>query len=500
MKSTKPKAPRKPRNKVQVRAKSVMKNDQQTNIKLNASITDATEALLNADQFILPRALPTHVVPIHTNITLSITNTDAVVVAVYPDNEFPISVITTNPPEVAILSTTPEVGEIANLNDYQLAIFNLRPNLLIANTEQVLLPTTLVNTDERQSRFIFTNELNNTFEFSSDREMPKAYPGLLTDIAGAFQIIYDTAPLSPADFYAVNIQVLDGSGRQLQLSSPSTVAISDTAVTYSNFNTPIVPGSYWRILLTPGSQPKRIKSLDMSVLTFNVTQVSSNIRRYRPVNRSSDWDDLVASCTRWSFTAGSLTMTNTASALVNGGNCATALLPTGVDFPVIPTLAFDFISGLPYNKMTGPLKDGTHVSYLADDLSQYFFKPIEESRIAAPVMVAVFRANTGNVSSAVSLQVKVNLMYEWITPNVTRTHLVSPAHAAFFEALIGAITQQCAGNDGLASHNPDHMKKIRDIAKKVSNDPNVRAAATAALRAGKSMITTFGPLLLGAVM
>lgn len=466
--------------------------------KVTNHIQAATEALLNADQFILPRALPTHIVPIHTSITLTVTNTNSVIVAVYPELQFPIHIITTEVDSTTDSVVDPPDSTLANVNDYERAIYNFRPDLVVNNVSQIV-PTIINNDSAPGIHFIYTFE--KALTYSEDVAIPTAYPGILLDISGSITLTYEGLPAIPAiaDIYTLEVVILAQDGTALGSVFPASTTISGQEVTYTNFNAIPPPGAYWRILLKPGNTAHKIVH-SSSLLVISSTQVTSNVRKYRPVNRSSDWDDLINTSTRWSFTAGAVTMTNTAAALVNGGNCAAALLPSGVDFPTLPTLAFDYISSLPYNKMTGPLKLGTHVSYIADDLSQYFFKTMDIAAIDGPTMVSVFKTNTGNVSSDVSLQVKVNLMYEFITPNVTRTHLVSPAHAAFFETLVGSITSVCSNNEGLASHNPDHLKKIKDICRKVAQDPGVRAAANAAIKTGSKVITTFGPALLGALL
>lgn len=488
------KQPNQPKRKPKVR---VYARTNASAVKLSSQIADSVEAILHAQDLVLPRALPTHVVPLQTSITLSISGTTGTVVEVAPNVEFPITTRSINEIDIATLLCVPSTPTVlSNVDDYVGDLINFAPDL--SDGTNVLEPTTAPDSYPSSEHFIYTN-VSNTLSFSADKSVPTLYQASIQSLGSqVVEIVYQSDPGANGTYDLV-FTLYNNKYEIVQEFTQITAIEVGNTVSYGGFDLiTISPHTSFRMWLRPRTAPVKF-----TTITFPLQIVSQQVllttKKYYPIPKTSDWIGLLSSSTRWCLTAASLTLTNTASSLVNGGNCAIALLPSGVQYPKYPTAAFDFISGLPYNKYTGPAQTGCHCSYLADDLSQYFFQPMSNQSIDGPKLVASFKTNSGNVSTDVSLQVKINMVYEFITADVTRPHVVSPGHAAYFEAMIGGILR-VTDKSSLAGENPDHFAKIKEIAKKVAKDPTVRAAARAVGTAGKDLITMFGPALLGALV
>lgn len=463
--------------------------------QLDAVIGDAVSSILEAKPFLLPRALPTHVVPIHTNITLTVANTDALVVAVSPSLVSPIRIISTT--AVNTLTYIPNYNsEVANENDFVPGPCAYKP-ILTASDGSKLLPNNLLGPGAIARPAI--TDSNGQLRYADDIEFPSFYIGTITSYNAAMSIAIDN--LEPiTSTWTPSIYMYDADLNQVGVITAQSIATGGTTNVYSNFTGAIVPHVYFNFGLIPGGADEHvIERIDSRLLAIDITALSVTDRRLKPIGNSKDWDSLVNSSSQWVMTGASVHICNTASALVDGGNAAIALLPSGGEYFPVPTLAFDQISTLPYNCYTGPARKGLHCSYLADDLSQYFFKPTSSPSYIAPTIVASFRANTGNVSASVSVQIKVNFMWEFISSDLTRSHHVSPGHAAMFEAMVRAIVKDMS-EGGLASCNPDHMTKIRRYMRSVASDPTVRALAKQALTFAKGAATALGPVLLGALI
>lgn len=489
----------------------MVRNQQAPVDKITAPIEDLAVALLSASPtFVLPSALPTHVYPVSGTQRISVETGQFFTVEVSADLEAPIKLVkgtaSIAPTVYSLINNTyPAAGLVMN-EDYNF-YFNATSGSnhilwshAISNSapEHLTSPSTVVYIHTENLTYVGQSV---TYPIASVTRggLPYVAVGPFTgNMAGTILLSGDTAYTSNLQT-VINITQYDTNFVRIGNVTSLAGVLAAGDLTF-DMSAVVLNCSYVEFSITSNNNQPAVTSIITTGVSLNTSTINYSTITYAPMSNLNNWNGLVDVSTRWNLVAASLVVKNTASALANGGTVAIALLPTGVKHPSDARQLFNFISTLPYNKYNGPAKTGAHVSYIGDDISQYFFKSIEEPNYPTPKLVAAFLPATYDGSQASSL-IEINMVYEFVTADQSRKSIVSPGHTQLFETMIGSMIRSCMiGDDlSLAGCNPDHIKRIKNIAKKIAKDPNVREIAKSVLSSAGKAAIKYSPLLLSAL-
>lgn len=196
------------------------------------------------------------------------------------------------------------------------------------------------------------------------------------------------------------------------------------------------------------------------------------------VGRESSYQDisnaLLAKCS-----AMSVCLTNGTPEISRGGFISMAHLPRGSlqHLPTLPGPLYRYIGSAPavFTKVGLPLENGGHISLVRNTIEELQFHPpaTPVDRNTMPVLVFVWDASTLQ-----ELTLTISMNWELSTLDTSlRQQLRSMDWLAVQEAIEGNRFM-IENNIG---HNPDHLDRIAQTARKVVSHPVVKAAAKAAM-------------------
>ncbi len=473
--------------------------------KLESAIHDSAIALLSAKDLLLPRAMPTHVSRISTHLTVPINDCQAVQVQVRPDDLYsPIWVSRQIESGAPVVYTHAAGTYYSKTFDDEHFSFQTNVNSEVVfrdfyspSNVQLLVND---NPDYGQVLAVDVYTLDGNKEFNAGVRSAQTFLGPVSAVALAFTFFHG-ANITTATAGNLYLTGYDSKGNIVsnQVFAKNT-GTGSTDIIYGLTNAAGAVGESFTFRYIPVSQSvNTVTSIAVTSSTITINGYVTTLEKFKPIsnNQQSYWDNYLNAALKWSFTSCSLVLTNTAASITNGGTVASALFPSGSVIGQFPAATIDAISSLPYNNYNGQLREGAHVSYLADDISQYFFRAKTDS-FDCPIPVVAAIAQQGTTDNILSMQLQVFCTFEIITSDLTRVLLISPGHTALFEAMIRSILvlSSRGGAFNLAGCNPDHVKRMWNIAKQVAKDPNVRSHAANALKSMGQAAMKAAPLML----
>ncbi len=473
--------------------------------KVESAIHDSAIALLSAKDLLLPRAMPTHVSRISTHLTVPINDCQAVQVQVRPDDLYsPVWV------SRQIESGSPVVYTCA-AGSYYLKTFddehlpfqtNVNSEIVFRDFYSPSNVQLLVNDnpDYGQVLAVDVYTLDGNREFNAGVRSAQSFLGPVSAFSITITFVHASNITTST---AGNLYLTGYDSKGVIVSNQlfgKTAGATSPEIIYGLTNAAGAVGESFTFRYIPTSQSvNSVIQIVMSTSTITINGYVTTLEKYKPIsaNQQSYWDNYLDSALKWSFTSCSVVLTNTAASITNGGTVASALFPSGSTIGQFPAATIDAISSLPYNNYNGQLREGAHVSYLADDISQYFFRA-KTDPFDCPIPVVAAIAQQGTTDNILSMQLQVFCTFEIITSDLTRVLLISPGHTALFEAMVRSILvlSSRGGSFNLAGCNPDHLKRMWNIAKQVAKDPNVRSHATTALKSMGQAALKAAPLML----
>lgn len=249
------------------------------------------------------------------------------------------------------------------------------------------------------------------------------------------------------------------------------------------------------IQLTVPAVVVTITSLSLGIATTNmdIKTVSTTTYGPSPDIAGSLFQAVKNSSSKYSFPMLSLLATYVGSDLLNGGNIAIGVVPHNYPLSLVPQVAYDQICALGGHRYSGPMKNGAHGFYIPDDITRVAFYPIgtriEGRRLVVAILPQVVAVGQ---SSAVTFRIELRSHIEWINPSQTLTHMTAKCSSSeLVEAMFCALE---SGDQ--VGENPDHMKRLASMVKRVAQDPKTRQYASQALSWLGKGAAVAAPLLL----
>lgn len=466
-------------------------------------IEDGVVAILSAKQFILPRAMPTHVVSVCTRQVVNLNGVDTAIVTALPHLLTPMTISTTLAAVSNGYAYIP--ATYAGISEQFEELFNLAPNLQLCLALDLKNGSSVMPQRPIPSAFsgvvIFTQ--NDSADFSQPMQQLIAYEGTVSSMSGNFKVDHIASPTSTTcSLQNFTVRFWAGSTQLSSVVITPTITGNQAVFNLASVTIPAGNDAFSFECRLPNNQITLPLQFELGSAIITVSTIPLIRREFAPIDGDT-WAPLVNTASNWSVTAMSLTCTSTTSQLNNGGNFSIALLPTGIN-PIGTTASqvYDYLAERPFNSHVGALFKGGHTSFLADDISQYFFKDIGIQTYPAPKLMAAL-IKGADVVFPMSFVITLDMCYEFICSDVTRPSVVCPSHAAYFESLVGAIIRAYMtdpSGTGLSSENPQHMTKIKSFAKKVAKDPRIQSMAKDLMHYGVSSAKKYGPMLLGGLL
>lgn len=202
--------------------------------------------------------------------------------------------------------------------------------------------------------------------------------------------------------------------------------------------------------------------------------VSALEQQYRTANRHC-------------VTGFSCCVTNTTADIYKGGSIAAAQLPGDslIDLPDRPEQIKSFLASRNDGKVyTGMLKRGAHYSYIPEKVQDLFFvregsdDDLENFHLPFGVMAWEAAPIDGNNTLSILITIKMNV--ELITTDLSVSKFQPSQDLAQVHEIVTMLMQ---GHNPM-SENPDHMAKVKKIAKNVVTHPMFKKVVGDLARAG----------------
>lgn len=204
---------------------------------------------------------------------------------------------------------------------------------------------------------------------------------------------------------------------------------------------------------------------------------------------SNDFDTLMETTRKYCISAFDA-LCSFEGGLSSAGHISCCLLPDGEIMPIVAQLAIDRIAKLPKRrKFEGSIGNGAHVSWMPDSINQLWLRPQTELIPSQTIWIAFKGPPAGDLQvPQMRLYTSANLEAETYSQIY---NVVSGCNAGFLmEAIVNTY-----GEVNPCSENPNHFKKVTDIARNVVKDPFVQDFARLAVKAGKVILPTLIGLL-----
>lgn len=173
------------------------------------------------------------------------------------------------------------------------------------------------------------------------------------------------------------------------------------------------------------------------------------------------------------------------------GHVSCALLPEGENLPHDAGLAIETIAKLPQaRKYEGQVYKGAHVSWMPDSINQLWLRTLA-TEIPSQNIWFAFKCPPAGVSQMASLRLYTAANLEAENYSQIYSPIASSNAGFLMEAVVNTY-----GSMNPCGENPDHMKKIAGIARKVANDPYVQNFAKIAWKAVKTAAPVVASLIL----
>jgi hypothetical protein len=473
------------------------KNSSNGDSQVGAHIEDAVVTLLTAGNFYLPREMPTHVLNLRLKHSFTIQNASGLIVDVSPNLRDNIEVQTfTNARNLALTDVVDDypflngaaavvsVNNVIDLphiwndlsgNQYQKAKFH------IADYPLFTFWNPLLQNGLWETFADFEDNPNDDHNWGLHRSFIHLYNGSIISLTGTITCVQDVA----TEKFAVMLVSFDS---KLQVIG-TTLSAAYTVSPYTVPATVPPPSSYFGIFLVAELDTNHLfTQYDSSTMALTVNTADQSSTFYSPVaaDELNHYLATLDSCTSWSFVGCAVTVTNLAAGILSGGNVSTALVPYGSlqTIPTTPTTLYEWIQQRPYDNFDGPVANGSHASWLGEKVQDYYLRPMQDYN-EAPHIVACVNAPDQAPVVTLNVRVKIVAVYEFVCYTQLVHNEICPQNVEFFNKMLGVIRLHSLSSDEtLVGDNPDHMKRIKSLAKKVASNPAVRNVAKQAINMG----------------
>lgn len=232
--------------------------------------------------------------------------------------------------------------------------------------------------------------------------------------------------------------------------------------------------------------------------SIDISNLDGNVVVYPPTSEDAIYDTLVESSSKYRLDAMSLLLQFRGADMSNAGSVAIALVPEGTNLPLNdPAACYEAIAKLPYDKYTGPLKLGAHCFWRPATIRELLFADnrVHDPRSVSNFIVVAWRSPATTAGQPPEVIIKVDSVWEWIYDSQSLPQFRAPFGWSYLEALYASISMY-----NPAGENPGHMKKIKDIAKKVASNPVVKKLATDAVNLGMQEAKKLLPAIMGSMV
>jgi len=447
-------------------------------------------ALLSAEKFILPRAVPTRVYMRSFKRVINIADCVAASVLIRPTLSKPIIVCR----QLTAASSVSYSLEDGAVNGWA-GVNGVNMDVSLLGATNTLKPITY-DGGSLNSALVFHDD--GTYDVvRNENEHQYMYAGAVTAFNGYFTVSGPNL-LNTNDW---NLTLAAYTTEFVLVGTKNAIKVTAGNVTTYTMDGPIPVGSFFTLQFTPASASggASITSMDFSSSPWSLSVTTDlSFSAYDPIE-SNEYQTLLDNTQRFTITAQSLLMQNTQSSLADGGNIYIATATGDYPMALAPALSqTQIVTFNPDNYYSGQLRKGAHGSYMPEDISGYFFKDngssqYDRNSLGTPKLIATA---IGPAGANVSLMVTVRMNYEYIAATQVYESLLSNSNITFLTEALGALrAAEYTGGANLFGENPDHIAKIRRIAKQVASNPKVQAAARAALKTGVEATKVMLPAL-----
>jgi len=467
------------------------------NSGLEPAIEESVHALLSASPFVMPRDLPTHVYNLNAYRAIDVANCAKFTARLSPDLDYPLTIVTEKSESATrILANTVNSDTYGATTGFRKCFIEIPYSYAQGQVEAWRVFTNYEKV--YNCKFVASDRLlhiNRSVEYALCTGLMTATSG---DIIAQFTDPADRPNLYLAS-YDVNGQMLD------RIAFGATVA--GDIVTYVNQDEVPDAGVYFALEFDFASAPYDgifPTHVDFSNFSLTIESGIGQFLRINPLAAEAGYQTLLQVATQWSITSMSLLVTNMQSDLNNGGTIAAAVVPYGTHISLEPGICYSQVTQLPYNSYNGQLSKGSHCSYLGERIQDYYFRDVFETdafglrAIGGPSCYSTGSIPVaGSTVDSCNVRVAININYEFIIPSRIYTSVVSNVNLDYFVVMLAALKKYgFTVGSPLVGENPDHLRRIKTIAKKIAADPHVREAARHGINALTGLTKAALPALL----
>lgn len=498
----KAKSSRKGKGKVQGGKVKIIREVQpaapRADLELTNAIEHFTKSFLQADSMVLPRAVPTRVVSRSFKRNFTVENCRAASVRVESNLRNPITITRSAAPTSSTYAG--RSGSVQGPGEGTRGAVALEFGLVsdgrLFRPGNVMIPEYPVAEQcVWEGRTIGNTDVE--YRIGTGAYGQLLYPGQISSISGAIELFYSAGTTGT---YACELITYDANYGVLD-SAMASAATDATSTTFTFASVPD-PGAFFSFQLIPNiDNPHSIVKLDASA-TFSVTTAHVDTIEADPALQL-DYEPILKAQRKWSHVGTCLVISNRQSTLADGGNCCVAAISRDYPISLYPTAMYDQVTQLHHTQYyTGRIANGVHASYLPEDMSQWFFKSPDLNTTGGPTIYASFVApNLQSSDDILSLNVSVQMHYEFIIPSQAFEPVLSMNNTDFLMAALGSIRRaELAEESRVIGENPDHLKRIASIARKVAQDEGVQQAAKSVWKVVKGAGKAALPLLATALL
>lgn len=179
----------------------------------------------------------------------------------------------------------------------------------------------------------------------------------------------------------------------------------------------------------------------------------------------------------------------------NAGLIGVARVPEGTAIPSGSAQdVYNWIATLPYDAYTGPAKQGGHTFWLPKTLRDIMFKKRADTLDSSNFLVIAFIVPPTSAGQVPSFSIVAKSTWEWIYASQSLPQFVAPPGWSYLEALYAVL-----GRFNPSGENPNHMAKVKKIAREAAKNPALQDLARRALQLGITVAKKTLPALIAGV-
>lgn len=496
-------APNSGRVKIKIKAKEKNVNESSLAIALRDNTQEFVENMLTLERpFLLPREIPTPVAPHLFSYSVKVSppvgvTQGAMIIRPSPDAFMDLAEVETVP---------------ATLLDINQEMDSYTPNADLLTIDQtLLLPSGHVKCSTATGGLYGFHYSNST---KSLKPGIKYYPGLYTfSNSDIFLYIYNPNQMNfTADF---QIGLVDANGNAvLYANSAPTVcpAKTNTQITIAsatagyatlraNSANAAQSRGFWIGCEITANLPGRFAAGEGLRVTGPTIAMANQIIW----NRKSLWDALGSRAvnaksqfdlaSRHSVTGLNCVFSNVSNQFANGGSIYACRLP-GDTFEQLPgdlPSLIELISSQTHHKLeTYTLENGASYAHTPEKLQDYLFNekvevdPYNGNPLNLPYLVLVWDASVANAAQPV-FNIHGRIMLEYLTTDVSNIFFMAPSDPGLMSVVVNELSRY-----NTLSENPEHIKHLINVAKKIATSDTAKAFYKVAINTGVKV----APLLL----